>query len=67
MLDIGLHLMMFFPSNLKDPFFHPIGIPSGSSSFNDTEETILDMHAYLHLQQDSSVFGGKEFIHPFMH
>ena len=38
MLDIGLHLMMLFPSNLKDPFFHPIGIPSGSSSFDDTGE-----------------------------
>ena len=30
--------MMLFPFNLKDPFFHPIGLPSGSSSFDDTGE-----------------------------
>ena len=38
MSDIGLHLMMLFPSNLKDPFFHPISLPFGSSSFDEPRE-----------------------------
>ena len=49
MLDIGLHLMMLFPSNLIDPFLHPKVFLLDYLYLMILEKTILDMHAYLRL------------------